>query len=273
MLDQITPLLLTYNESPNIQRILNKLDWAREIVVVDSFSDDDTPTILGNYPTVRMFQRRFDNHANQWNYGLHETGVNTPWILAMDADYLLSDLLIEELRTLKPTSEQDGFRIQFRYCVFGNPLRGSLYPPVIALYRTDRSHYCQDGHTQRIQVEGAVGNLSSFIFHDDRKPLHHWLQAQDRYMRIEADFISRRSWRDLAWPDRLRKTLILSPFFVFFYCLFIKGLIMDGRHGLFYTLQRMLAEALLSLHLLQITLADDKPNNEPSPGAVSKERE
>ena len=65
MLDQITPLLLTYNESPNIQRILNKLDWAREIVVVDSFSDDDTPTILGNYPTVRMFQRRFDNHANQ----------------------------------------------------------------------------------------------------------------------------------------------------------------------------------------------------------------
>ena len=42
MFDQITALILTYNEAPNIGRILERLDWARDIVVVDSFSDDDT---------------------------------------------------------------------------------------------------------------------------------------------------------------------------------------------------------------------------------------
>lgn len=42
LFDQITPVILTYNEAPNIERALEQLRWARDIVVVDSFSNDAT---------------------------------------------------------------------------------------------------------------------------------------------------------------------------------------------------------------------------------------
>src|SRR5262249_3461248 len=100
MLDQITPLILTYNEAPNIARSLGALSWACDIVLVDSFSDDDTVTIAKSVPQVRVFQRAFDGHRNQWEFGLKETGISTPWVLALDADYVLSDEVIAELTNL-----------------------------------------------------------------------------------------------------------------------------------------------------------------------------
>lgn len=45
MMEQITPLILTCNEAPNIGRTLERLTWARDIVVVDSFSNDETVEI------------------------------------------------------------------------------------------------------------------------------------------------------------------------------------------------------------------------------------
>ncbi|HJU92485.1 MAG TPA: glycosyltransferase, partial [Pyrinomonadaceae bacterium] len=108
MLDQITPLILTYNEAPNIARTLTGVSWAKDIVVVDSFSDDDTPEIARSFPQVRVIQRTFDSHRNQWEFGLRETNIATPWVLALDADYVLSDELIEELKSLNPDDQTVG---------------------------------------------------------------------------------------------------------------------------------------------------------------------
>src|ERR1044072_1900909 len=102
MLELITPLILTYNEAPNIARVLQGLSWAKEIVVVDSFSDDETVKIATSFPNVRVVQRAFDNHRNQWEFGLKETGISTPWVLALDADYVVSEELVAELDQLQP---------------------------------------------------------------------------------------------------------------------------------------------------------------------------
>ena len=42
MLDEITPLILTYNEDVNINRTLGQLTWAKQIIVIDSYSTDKT---------------------------------------------------------------------------------------------------------------------------------------------------------------------------------------------------------------------------------------
>jgi glycosyltransferase involved in cell wall biosynthesis len=48
MLDEITPLIITHDEAPNIARTLDKLVWARRIVVIDSGSTDDTVRIAAS---------------------------------------------------------------------------------------------------------------------------------------------------------------------------------------------------------------------------------
>ena len=251
MLEQVTPLILTYNEEPNIERTLSRLAWARDIVVIDSFSTDATLEICRRFPQVRVIQRVFDSHAQQWTFGLHQSGITTEWVLALDADYVLSDELLIELSGLVPDADVMGYCVAFRYCIWGKPLRGTLYPPVTVLYRRERACYVQDGHTQRVIVKGEVRSLHGRIFHDDRKPLARWLQGQDRYMQLEVEHIRQTPWKALSNPDRLRRLIVVSPFVVFLYSLFVKGGVLDGRAGLYYALQRMLAETILSLRLLE----------------------
>jgi glycosyltransferase involved in cell wall biosynthesis len=251
MFEQITPLILTYNEAPNIGRTLRQLYWAGDIVIVDSFSDDETSEIVSACPRARVFRRKFDSHEKQWNFALNETGISSEWVLALDADYVLTPDFIEELKGLNPETGVAGYSANFVYCIDGRPLRGSAYPPVTVLYRRAKAVYRQDGHTQRVVVDGRVEKLRAAILHDDRKPLGHWFQSQARYMRIEARKLAESDSRDLNRADRLRKMRFVAPLVMLFYVLFVKRAILDGRAGLFYAFQRAVAELILSLYLFE----------------------
>jgi glycosyltransferase involved in cell wall biosynthesis len=249
MLDKVTPLILTFNESPNIDRTLQRLTWAKKIIVVDSYSTDTTVDILQIYPQIQLFQREFDTHANQWNYGLQQ--VETEWVLSLDADYILTDELIVEIENLSQNTLADSYFARFKYCVFGKPLRGTLLPPREVLFRKEKAIYFDDGHTQRLQVKGKSETLSSYIYHDDRKPISRWLWAQDRYMIIETQKLREAPKNELSLGDRIRQQKILAPFVILFYCLILKQGILDGWAGWYYALQRMLAEILLSIRLIE----------------------
>lgn len=247
----ITAVVLTFNEAPNIARTLAKLSFADDVVVVDSGSTDATRAIAAGFGNVRIFERPFTTHAEQWNFGLHQTGVKTEWVLALDADFVLTDAVIDEVRSLTPPDDVDGYRASFTYCINGVPLRSGVYPPVTVLYRRARAVYEQDGHTQRVRVDGRVMPLAGRILHDDRKPLSHWIASQVRYMRLEAAKLESTPDASLALVDRVRKLIVLAPPLVFLRCVFIAGGILDGWPGLFYALQRATAEAILSLTLIE----------------------
>ena len=252
MLDQITPLILTYNEEPNIAHALGGLAWAREIVVVDSFSDDQTVQIASTFPNVRVVQREFDCHRNQWEFGLKETGISTPWVLALDADYVVTDELVAELKALQPGNTIDGYRAKFIYCINGKRLRSGIYPPVTVLYRREAATYVQDGHTQRVALDGAIEDLQAPMLHDDRKSFKRWFNSQARYTELEAQKLLAADPATLALPDRLRRWLILVPPAVLFYCLIVRGGILDGSAGFYYAFQRAMAELMLSRRLTRI---------------------
>jgi len=261
MLEQITPLILTYNEAPNIDRTLQQLNWAKQIVVIDSFSDDQTLAILSKYPQVQIFQRKFDTHTNQWNYGLAQ--INSNWVLSLDSDYLVTDQLISEMQSLPIDSEIDGYFAKFKYCVFGKPLRGTILPPRQVLFRKAKSIYIDDGHTQLLEVNGKSTQLSAYIHHDDRKSLSRWLRSQDRYMQIESKKILFTPNNELGLGDRLRKAKYIAPFIILVYCLILKGGILDGWRGWYYAFQRMLAEILLSIYIIELdaSKAKDRPSD------------
>jgi glycosyltransferase involved in cell wall biosynthesis len=250
VLDRITPVILTYNEAPNIGRTLTRLTWAEDIVVVDSGSEDSTREIVGRFPQARVVTRRFDTHANQWNHAIQQTGIRSEWILALDADYTLTPEFVDELAVLRPPDGVNGYQARFRYCIDGRPLRGSLYPPVTLLFRRVAARYAQDGHTQRVVVEGAVEQLRTFVLHDDRKPFRRWLASQHKYAKLEARKLRAQAWSSLDWQDRVRRVPFLSPLPVALYCMFVRGCALDGRAGLVYVGQRMIAEAALSIHML-----------------------
>jgi glycosyltransferase involved in cell wall biosynthesis len=257
IVNQITPLVLTYNEAPNIQRTLSRLTWASRIVVVDSFSTDETCDIVKRFKQAEVVQREFDTFAGQCNFGLQQ--ICTPWVLSLDADYVLDTGFEEELAALQPDADVAGYRAAFTYCIHGRRLRASLYPPRTVLYRKERARYRDEGHGHRVRIEGRVLSLRSRILHDDRKPLERWFAEQDRYAQIEARHLLRSRGQgagsgELNAADRVRRLMVVAPWLVCFYTLFAKGLIFEGWPGWHYVLQRTLAEAILSLRLIEARL-------------------
>jgi glycosyltransferase involved in cell wall biosynthesis len=262
MLKHITPVLLTYNEAANIGRTLSCLRWANDIVVVDSGSTDETLAVLARFPQVRVFRRSFDTLGNQWNYAMRETAIATPWILRLDADYQVPEALIEELRRLDPNAPVSAYRIAFDYAIFSRRLISSLYPANTVLLRKDRFTVWDKGHTEAWSVEGTVKTLTARITHDDWKSTEQWLNTQGRYMRRELQRLRAERTGLLGWA---RVTPPFMPIFVFLYCLFAKGLILNGRAGIFYALQRLVAEATLSLMVLEEKLRE-KVETQPKLG-------
>ncbi|MBE9008241.1 glycosyltransferase family 2 protein [Fortiea sp. LEGE XX443] len=256
MLEVITPLILTYNEAPNIERTVQSVKWAKQIVVIDSYSTDETLEILSSHPQVKIFQRKFDSFASQCNYGLSK--ITSEWVLSLDADYILTHELVDEIKALTLDIDTNSYIVKFKYCVFGQTLRATLLPPRKVLYKREKAIYKDDGHAHRVWVEGKSRMLSNYIHHDDRKPLSRWLWAQDRYMLIESKKLLETPASELSLGDRIRKQKLLAPFIILLYCLILKGGIWDGWPGWYYAFQRMLAEILLSIRLIELEKLHNK---------------
>src|SRR5438477_1048466 len=249
----LTALVLTYNEQDNIRRNLEALFWVPKIIIIDSFSNDGILEIARSFPSVQVIQRVFDTHANQWNAGLDR--IDTEWTLTLDADYVLTAELQEEIKKLEPPSDVALYWGDFDYCIFGRPLRSSVYPPRVVLFRTKRARYIDQGHTQQLRVKGKLAKFKGKIWHDDRKPLSRWFQSQERYAEVEAKYLLGDKSERLSRLDRLRKNgMIVAPIVMPIYLLLIRGLVFDGWNVWYYTFQRTIAEMMLALRLLEAKL-------------------
>jgi glycosyltransferase involved in cell wall biosynthesis len=248
MIEDITPVIITYNEEANIARTLDRLAWARRVVVIDSGSTDETLNIIRSYGQAEVIHNRFDDFASQCNFAIAQ--VNTSWVLSLDADYELSDELVTELHGLRPEAATGGYRARFVYRILARPLRGTLYPPRTVLYRKDKAFYLNEGHSHRVTVAGNVKSLAGVIFHDDRKPFARWFSAQQRYADDQAEHLLGSDRRALDSADRIRLAAWPAPIAVFMYTLFFKGCLLDGWAGWYYALQRLLFETILAVNLI-----------------------
>ncbi|HKS25790.1 MAG TPA: glycosyltransferase family 2 protein [Thermoanaerobaculia bacterium] len=247
MLAEITPLILTRDEAPNIARTLQQLRWAGEVVVVDSVSADDTVAIARTFPNVRVVERPFDTHAAQWQFGVAQ--VQTPWVLTLDADYFVPEAAVQEMASLAPPPDVVAYVARFRYAIDGRPLRAALYTPRPVLLRIGAFEIWQDGHTQRVRVLARTETLREPFVHDDRKSWRRFVERQRAYARQEAEKLRNADPSTLNAAARLRKLRSVAPFAVLFHTLFVKRLILDGRAGFRYAAERFVAEWLIAREL------------------------
>jgi glycosyltransferase involved in cell wall biosynthesis len=245
----LTVLILTFNESENIARTLGALNWAARVIVLDSLSTDDTCHTVRSFGNVELKERRFDTHGSQWNAGLDL--ISTGWVLTLDADYIVTTKLADEIRALNPAVEIAGYSAAFRYILFGQPLRTSIYPPRVVLFRKEQARFFDEGHTQQLRLEGRVEPLQNAIWHDDRKSLNRWVASQNNYSVVEVRHLCSVEVQLLNKQDKLRKMIWVAPLIMPIYLLLGRGLILDGWRGWYYVFQRTIAEMLLSLRLLE----------------------
>lgn len=258
---QVTAVILTYNEGPNIGRVLEALTWCARIVVVDSGSTDETKARTLRLPSVSWFTRSFDTHADQWRFAIFETGITTDLVLALDSDMLVPNAFVAELnRNFAP--QHTGGVLTFRYCSLGRLLSGSLYPPQLRLLRRSHVSVVQRGHTQEFITDGPVYTFKTPCIHDDRKPLERWFNAQIDYSALESQRIA--SSDSTMIKDSLRR-LGLMPLIAGAFGYLSAGGPFSGRAALYYGYERLAFEAMLTLRLLRNGSNGESGNAERQP--------
>lgn len=257
----ITPVILTKDEAPNIERCLRSLTWANRVVVLDSGSTDSTETIARAFPNVAWFVRPFDSFAGQWEHGMRATGVTSPYVLALDADMEVPPSALSELEDFAARGDWQGGVFGFDYRYEGRRLLGSVYPAQLRLFRRDAVRIAQRGHAHDFSVPGPVRHFEVRLVHDDRKSLERWVSSQVAYSALEAAAVRRGSGR---FRDRLRAWGVAAPLMGVVAYLRAGGPL-AGRVALRYACERTVFECLLALRLTRE--ADDVGGGEPEPSA------
>ncbi|GAL62960.1 glycosyl transferase [Algibacter lectus] len=94
--------MIVFNESKHIEDAINNIDFADEIIVIDSFSTDGTFEKLQKLKHVKVIQREFKNFADQRNFAISQ--ATKDWILFIDADERITEKLKQELNSEINTS-------------------------------------------------------------------------------------------------------------------------------------------------------------------------
>jgi hypothetical protein len=251
---EITPLILSYNEEFNIGRTLESLRWADRVVVLDSGSVDRTEEIARSFPNVDWKTRKFDSFKAQTEYGIHSTGINTEYVLALDADMVVSKGLACEIEERFLNRKFAGGLVPFKYCVGGHPLANSLYPAQIRLFERNKIEVLQVGHGHNFQINGPVYQFKSELLHDDRKPIDRWLSSQLSYSAIEAERI--KAGFPPRWHDKLRQFGLMPPVIAML-AYFRAGGPFGGVAAIRYAYERALYECLLAIRLTSARLGGD----------------
>jgi glycosyltransferase involved in cell wall biosynthesis len=201
--------------------------WADEILVVDSFSKDETLDICREYG-ARIIQHEYINSAKQKNWAIPQ--CRHEWVLQIDSDEILSDELRQEIGQAVTAAAPDvhAFRMPRRNHMLGRWVRhGGVYPDYqIRLLRRDQARWQDREVHAHVRVPGRVETLRRDLLHYDIPHLGKPLGNLDRYTRYEADEL-RKKGVQFRWHQ-----LLVRPLGVFLHrYLWLQGF-RDGWRGL-----------------------------------------
>ena len=164
MEQKISVFIIAYNEQNIIAKCLEKLAWVNEIVVVDSGSTDETVAICKKYG-AKVIYNKFDNFGKQKQFALSQT--QNEWVLSLDADEILSDELILEIKNLIFSSAISGYNIP-RTHVFLNKIfhyGSENKKPILRLFNKNKGYFQENKVHETIVVNGKIGDLKNEMLH------------------------------------------------------------------------------------------------------------
>lgn len=184
----LSALIITYNEEQNIRSVLENLSFADEIIVVDSFSSDQTFTIASSFQNVKALQHTFENFAAQRNYAI--SLASNPWILFIDADERIMPNLKEEIEEV--ISQKHTIEAYFMYRTFmykNKRLRFSGWQTdkIIRLFKKENAFYNHEKIVhEKLIINGEVGKLKNKLIHFSYSNFDDYKQKMLFYGKLKA---------------------------------------------------------------------------------------
>jgi glycosyltransferase involved in cell wall biosynthesis len=224
----LTALVITYNEIEYIQACIEGIEFANEIIVVDSFSNDGTFEYLKEHKRVKVLQNKFENFTKQKSFALNQASHD--WVLFVDADEVVSkELKLEILKTIHSKNIREVAFWFYRVFMFENyPLAysGTQSDKNIRLFRKSKVNF----NPRKIVHETLEVNGASGIF--QTKLTHYCFKNYDDYKRKMITYGKLKAKQDFKKNKQFNYVLLLvKTFWTFFRKYIIQLGFLDGKRG------------------------------------------
>ncbi|AMG29787.1 glycosyltransferase family 2 protein [Grimontia hollisae] len=265
----VSVLILTLNEELNIKKCLDSLSWCDDVVVLDSYSSDNTEFIASQYTNVRVIKNKFKGYASQRNFGLKEIDYKYNWLLMLDADELIDDTLLSEIKkvTSVPSSDISLYRFRRKDFFFGGWIkRSSGYPTWFGRLMKISDVSIKREINEEYITEGGIGYLNGHLLHYPfSKGMEWWFEKHNRYSSMESiqknddndevlEF-NTLSIKDAVNRRRLIKRILyrlpFRPLVVFCLLYFFRFGFLDGKAGFRFCLLRSIYEYMIDIKFLE----------------------
>ena len=250
----LTAIILTKNEEKNIEYCIRSIQpVVKKIVVIDSFSTDDTVKKAEELGAV-VHQHEFINHSKQFVYGMEVADIQTKWVLRIDADERLTEASAAEINELcekNMDTDVNGLVLRFEVNFMGKKLRhGGIYPfRKLLVFKYGKAHMENRNMDEHIILdEGRSVDLKNDSEHHDYKDLSYYIEKHNKYATKEMqDYFERKELANTTDDTKLDKSARFKRFIkfsiyyklpmgmrahlYFWYRYYIKLGFLDGKEG------------------------------------------
>lgn len=177
----LSVILITYNAERLLERVLDSVRWADEIVVVDRGSTDATESI------ARRFTPHF--HVREWEgFGVQKQRAlelaTGEWVLSIDADEVVTPELRQAVeRCIAEPGGHAGFTVTLHTCFGGRWFgsRGWRVDRKLRLFRRDVARFSLNEVHEGVHLEGTVGRVSGTLLHFSYRDIAHHVEKMNQY--------------------------------------------------------------------------------------------
>ena len=274
--ETITVVILTYNESLHIKRCIESFySLKARVVVVDSFSSDDTQRIAKELG-ADVYENPFVNQAVQFQWGMDNCNINSHWVLRLDADEILDSELVDNIKSFIANNDesQNGAVFHRKHIFLGKWIKyGGRYPlPMLRLFRRGFAHIEQRWMDEHIVLDSGTSTLLKGGFADDNLNTIGWfVDKHNKYATREmVDVKLRELYQSgseitsaTSGAIKLKRILkeklymglpyFFRPVLYFMYRYFLQLGFLDGARGLAYHfMQGLWYRFLVDLKCLEV---------------------
>jgi len=224
---KVSVIIITYNEEDNINNCLSSVQWADEIIVVDSYSKDNTVAIAQRYNNCKVISASWKGFVPAKQTALEHTAND--WVLWIDADEMVTKELQYEISyLLKTESRFIAFDMPRRTFFMGQWIKPWYPGRVTRLFDKRFCKFNKNILHESIEVRDVyrLGHLHSDLLHYSYNSLTQYFGKMNTYGKYGAEEMMRKGKKFQSWK------LVLNPIstFIQFY-IFKKGFLL-GKSGL-----------------------------------------
>lgn len=224
----LSALIITFNEEKHLKTVLDDLDFADEIIVVDSFSSDNTVQIVNESGKAKLIQHKFSDYSSQRNFAI--SCAKNPWILFLDADERFTPELKDEvIETIQQKNALSAY-LFYRTFMFENKklnFSGWQTDKIFRLFQKEKAHYTTERLVhEKLSVNGKIGKLKHKLIHFSYTDYDSYKEKMFNYGKFKAI----EEFSKGVKPNFFH--FYIHPAYKFLYQYIVRLGFLDGKNGM-----------------------------------------